>query len=636
MTPTLTRDVRPWRIALPGARAAVLAVQERDGEAVEGTPPAPTRIEGLAVPYDVDIAVGGGREVFRMGAFAQAVREVERGRRHAYLDRHDGRPGAVIDRLWEARDGLHFGAALMANAAAADIRDRLAAGLDGVSVEFVPGDFTDRGSLREYRRNARLAAVAASYAPAYDSARAALRDQSRTTPAVVRRAEPMNLEAMRARRAELVAQAAERRSLAEAEGRDLDTQDRDALTSLDGRVANLDAMIAQAEADARDAATVAAALPVANRSAVTLTRTEPVYRPGVQESYFRDLVRAAQGDGEAGGRLARHRAIVTDLAEQLASRAIDSTQLGGAFPTSYAPDLYVPDVAYGGPFSNFFAETPIASPNPIILPAFGTVTGDTGVQSAQNAALPNVDVATNPVTITPKTIGGESIVSRQAVDGASPGTDVIIGTQLRELLSRDREREIALVLEALTARGVITDTGGTGAGQSGADLIRGLTSAVANMFLDRHLPAEGIFTNGTDWANLVAAVDGSGRPLMPYIGPVNSNGELTAPGAQVGVIAGVPTMGNWAILSALNEIVARRNDARQWASAVLDVRLMERNGPQSVVFAIWQYFAFAVLEPKGVRKWTYTNVLADAASLGITVHEDGDEGKGKGKDKGKD
>jgi len=590
-------------------------------------------VEGIAVPYDVEIALGAGREVFRQGAFAQAVRSVAGGRRLALLDRHDGTPGGAIDRLWEAPDGLHFGASLMSNQAARDIADRLGAGLDGVSVEFLPGDYTDRGSLREHRRNARLAAVAASYAPAYDTARAALRDLSRSTPGVTRRVEPMNLEALRARRAELAAQITERRSLAEAEGRDLDTQDRDAISTLEGRLANLDTMIAQAEADARDQAQVAAALPQ-TRGQVQVTRQEAVYRPGVDHSYFRDMLHAAQGDGEAGARQARHRGLVADLADQIARRAIDSSQLGGAFPTAYAPDLYVPDVSYGGPFSNFFAETPIASPNPIILPAFGTVTGDTGVQSAQNAALPNVDMTTAPITITPKTIGGESIVSRQAVDGASPGTDVIIGTQLRELLSRDREREIALVLEALTARGTITDTGGTGAGQSGADLIRGLTSAVANMFLDRHLPSEGIFVNGTDWSNLVAAVDSTGRPLMPYIGPVNANGQLTAPGAQVGIIAGVPTVGNWAILSALNEIVARANDARQWASAVLDVRLMERNGPQSVVFAIWQYFAFAVLEPRGVRRWTYTNVLATSASLGITVAEDEDaEGKGKGKGK---
>jgi hypothetical protein len=29
------------------------------------------------------------------------------------------------------------------------------------------------------------------------------------------------------------------------------------------------------------------------------------------------------------------------------------------------------------------------------------------------------------------------------------------------------------------------------------------------------------------------------------------------------------------------------------------------------VFAVWQYIAFAVLQPKGVARWTYTNVVAD-------------------------
>jgi hypothetical protein len=96
--------------------------------------------------------------------------------------------------------------------------------------------------------------------------------------------------------------------------------------------------------------------------------------------------------------------------------------------------------------------------------------------------------------------------------------------------------------------------------------------------------------------------------LLAYINPVNAIGQLTAAGFQRGVIGGVPVEPAWAILDPKNEIVARRNDARQWKSAVLDIRLMEREGPQSVVFAIWQYFGFAVLEPKGVRRYVYTNV----------------------------
>ena len=147
--------------------------------------------------------------------------------------------------------------------------------------------------------------------------------------------------------------------------------------------------------------------------------------------------------------------LVSDLASQIERRAVDSSDIASAYPTTHYPDLYVPDIAYSGPLSAFFATTPIAAPNPIAIPTFGTVTGDTDVQTAENAPVANVDITTGPLALTPKTIGGETIVSRQAVDGASPGTDVIIGTQLRELLMRDTEREIALVLEALPAYGAI-------------------------------------------------------------------------------------------------------------------------------------------------------------------------------------
>jgi hypothetical protein len=313
--------------------------------------------------------------------------------------------------------------------------------------------------------------------------------------------------------------------------------------------------------------------------------------------------------------MARHRALVTDLAGQMA-RATDSSDLAGAYPTQYYPDLYVPDVAYTGPLAAFFASTPITAPTPIIVPTFAQVAGDTGVQAAENDPVSNVDVGTAPKTLTPKTIGGESIVSRQAVDGASPGTDVIIGNQLRELLMRDTEREIALVLEALVASGAITDTAGTTPAQSGADLHRGIAQILSKFYAGdaaggtnaRMLPAEGVFLNTTDWNSLVAGEDGNGRPLLAYINPNNALGQMTAAGFQKGIIGGTPVEPAWAILSAINNFVARRNDARQWKSAVLDVRLMEREGPQSVVFAVWQYFGFAVLEPKGVRKYTYTNV----------------------------
>jgi HK97 family phage major capsid protein len=591
--------------------------ERRDAEAAaaDGAPPAPRRIEGVAVPYGVTIPIAGGsaRERFRAGAFREAVAAWTMrgdGARLGVLDRHDGAVVAVVDALADTPAGVRFGAELLDVPEAGPFATRIARGVNGVSVEFVPGQVREaRDGALEHIRGAQLAAIAGAYAPAYDAARVALRD----VRGAQRRIRPMTPDQLRARETELETQAADLRELAEAEGRSLSDTETTQLEDLEQRRANVIALrtTRQAELERRELErqTVAQLRPAGG---AIVTRSEPVYRPGVEQSYFRDMLSAAHGDAAAAERHARHRALVTDLADQLERRAIVSSDLGGAYPTTYMPDLYVPDLAYTGPFGGFFSATTIGAPNPIIVPSFGSVTGDTGVQSPENTALPNVNVATTPITVNPKTIGGEAIVSRQTVDGASPGTDVIIANELRELLMRDTEREIAAVLEALTARGTIADTAGTTPAQSGRDLVRGLNKAVADMYLDRFLPAEGIFTNGTDWMNLVQGEDLNGRPLVPFAGPQNASGDVSS-GLQRAIISGVPTLPAWALTSALNEIVARANDGHQWRSAVLDVRLTERNGPVSIVFAVWQYYAFAVLQPKGVRRWTYTNVLATKA-----------------------
>lgn len=584
---------------------------------VEGQP---TRIEGLAIPYNVAINVRGGRERFQMGAFAESVRAVNSGERLAYLNRHGVDGGimvAAIDSLVEKRDGLYFSAAIIdAIPEAAQTRAQIGAGVNGVSVEFVPGVNARKGDITEHTAGVRLAAIAASYAGAYKAARAQLRSVAHATG---RGTMPsMSVAALTERRNAIDSEIATVRTVAESESRSLDAADLDSISALEGRRANIDALITDAAADVARRDAERASLP-ANRPNTTtpalVTRAETVYGPGRGASFFGDMF-TQNRDSAAAERLHRHKALVIDIANQIETRDVASGDLAGAYPTTYYPDLYVQDIAYTGPLSSFFASTPIGAPNPIIVPSFDSVTGDTAPQSAENAALANVDVATAPITLTPKSIGGETIVSRQAVDGASPGTDLIIGSQLRELLMRDTEREIALVLEALTTSGSIDDTAGSGAAQSGADLHRGIAKILGEFYSGaaaggagaRMLPAEGVFVNSTDWGNLVGGEDSSGRSLLAYINPQNALGQQTAVGFQRGQIGGVPVEPAWAILSELNEIVARRNDARQWKSAVLDIRMFERNGPQSIVFAVMQYFGFAVLQPLGVRRYTYTNV----------------------------
>lgn len=595
---------------MPETRTTSLgSIEIRD---VEGQP---GRFEGQALPFGVTIDVSYGRERFVRGAFADAVRDINAGERVAYLNRHGvdgGVPVGVVNRAEERDTGLWFAGEYLDVPETPQARSAVQSGLNGVSVEFVPGKMRRKGDVIEHYAGVRLAAIAGSYAPAYRTARVALRSVARATG----RGKVPNLTvaALTERRDTITSQIAAVRSIAETEDRALDESETRDIETLGARLTNVDALIIDARADEQRRDTERRSLPSQRTgSPAVVTRAESVYGPQSGHSYFADLM-VANRDAGASERLHRHKALVIDLANQM-DRATDSSDIAGAYPTNYFPDLYVPDVAYSGPLSSFFATTTITAPNPIIVPAFGAVTGDTDVQTAENAALANVDVATGPLTLTPKTIGGESIVSRQAVDGASPGTDVIIGNQLRELLMRDTEREIALVLEALPTSGAIPDTAGVGG--AGADLHNGIAGILGQYYAGaaaggagaRMLPAEGVFVNATDWGNLTGAVDASGRSLLAYVNPQNALGQMgSAPGFQSAVIGGVPVTPAWALLAATNEVVARRNDARQWKSAVLDLRLLEREGPQSIVFAIWQYFGFAVLEPKGVRRYTYTNV----------------------------
>ena len=587
------------------------SIEVRD---VDGTP---GRFEGMALPYGATIDVPYGQERFVRGAFAEQARSINAGERIAYLSRHGadgGVPVGVINHLEERSEGLWFSGDFMDVPETATARSQIGSGLNGVSVEFVPGKFRRKANVVEHYAGVRLAGVAGSYAPAYRDARVALRSVARATG----RTSPMatlSASALTERRDALTRQIATIRQVAESEDRALDDGETTEIDTLNTRVTNVTALIADAEVEAQRRDAERKALPQQSvSSGIVMTRSETVYGPGRGQSFFADLMGVANRDAGAIERMSRHRALVADLAQQIERRAVDSSDIAGAYPTNHFPDLYVTDVAYSGPLTAFFATTPITAPNPITVPAFAVVTGDTDVQTAENAPVANVDVGTAPKALTPKTIGGETIVSRQAVDGASPGMDEIIGNQLRELLMRDTEREIALVLEALPTSGAIPDTAGTAGG--GANLHSGIAGILGQYYAGaaaggagaRMLPAEAVFVNSTDWGNLVGATDASGRPLLAYVSPQNALGQQSsAPGFQAAVIGGVPVTPAWALLSSTNEIVARRNDARQFKSAILDIKLIEREGPQSIVFAIWQYFGFAVLEPKGVRRYTYTN-----------------------------
>jgi len=142
----------------------------------EPDPAGGRRVEGLAVPWDAEatgtLEFGELAERFDRAAFDSIIAA---GRPVPLLNRHDGEVVGVARELWAAPDGLRYRGGLLDTPAARDYAAGVAAGIDGVSVEFRPGKV--RRGARSITHTAvdRLAAIAGAYAPALMGASVALR-----------------------------------------------------------------------------------------------------------------------------------------------------------------------------------------------------------------------------------------------------------------------------------------------------------------------------------------------------------------------------------------------------------------------------------------------------------------------------
>src|SRR5215831_14535276 len=128
---------------MPDIRTTTLGnVEVRD---VEGQP---GRFTGMAVPYGVTIDVSYGRERFVRGAFAEMAQAINTGERVAYLNRHGedgGVPVGILTGLYERDQGCFFDGDYLDVPEAPQARSQVAAGLNGVSIEFVPGKYRRKG-----------------------------------------------------------------------------------------------------------------------------------------------------------------------------------------------------------------------------------------------------------------------------------------------------------------------------------------------------------------------------------------------------------------------------------------------------------------------------------------------------------
>ena len=497
----------------------------------------PRAIEGIAIPYgQVATATENGREAFVPGAFTRSVdgwNGRQDGGRMAFRPAH-GQPAAgVVTALADMPDGVHFRASIFDTPAGNQYLTEVGAGLNGVSIEFAPGDTPPRrsrdGTL--LHRDARLLAIAGSVLPAYDGARISLRDM-----------EDMDVTEETMQEREATAETAEAPVAARA---------------------------------AVEAVTVGDIRP----SSIVITRTEAVYGPRSGQSFIQDLARA-QYDSGAAERQARHTAYLTDISRQM-ERAGDllQSEIPGILPTEFLPGLATPAVAQDTPMSSFYNTYAIADPRPR---TFGKVTTSTAVSTTaktEGAAPTVTDMATTAVTVTPAVYAAQIDVSREVIDAADPIAERLL---LQDLTNRFNETVEAKVLAAVEA-----GSSASGTAITAATPFAGMLGNVNKYYATRYTEAKAQFVPSALYAVALSQLDSAGRPILPYLAPYNANGVVMAGGGGAWINGARVFLSP---ASTTNVVVtAAASDFVIYRSPMLTFRYTEVVGPQSIRIAVFGY-----------------------------------------------
>ena len=350
-------------------------------------------------------------------------------------------------------------------------------------------------------------------------------------------------------------------------------------------------------------------------TAVTAAREPIPYRfdregnltAGVQYDFSRDLIAGSRGDGDALDRATKfvqamkHQFTYGPDARSLALD-VDTTDVAGLNPNRNRPDMYVDQKDFTYPVWDAISKGTLADQTPFVLPKFATATGLVADHVQGTGPTPGTFTATSQ-TITPSALSGRVEITREAWDqGGNPQLSGIIWRQMVKAWFEGLEAAAVAMLDALTPTGITITTAATN-----DDLVRELESALASLqFIRGGFRMRDFFIQVDLYKALVDASDADGRKLLPRIGPVNANGQVSDFFADldIGGLRGRPA---WALAAsgtvAASSYLFDRNDVHGWATA--PQRLQFEYRVEYVDVAIWGYKALANTDLTGVREVIY-------------------------------
>jgi hypothetical protein len=340
-------------------------------------------------------------------------------------------------------------------------------------------------------------------------------------------------------------------------------------------------------------------------SNIYMTRAEQIYRNdatwsgtddhGRRFSLLSDGWKARNGDAAAAERLYRHEQAVAEFERKAEATAqeiwrsdgfaragdVVSSEIAGAYPNQYIPGLFTPQILKGRPMGGFYDRFPIADATPKIFPKVSTST-TTAVQGSEGANPAASDFATTAVSTTPLLYGARTDVSRQVLDGSSPASEVMLMQDLLEGYAQATELVIATAVEA--------GSSASGTAITAATPYAGILGNIVKYATTRFRAAQGQFVPAALFGVAVTQLSaGDGRPLIPAIGPVNSDGTLNPD--NLGFVL-ASAQGAMSYQSTVNVVVtARRADFVIFESPVARFSYDQVVGPAAVRVGIWAYLA---------------------------------------------
>lgn len=232
-----------------------------------------------------------------------------------------------------------------------------------------------------------------------------------------------------------------------------------------------------------------------------------------------------------------------------------------------------------------------------------TITTHTSA-AAQSAEFDAVSATTMVIasnTISKTTVAGQVSLSRQDVDFTSPGAmDLILNDLIGELMLKTDDIAADALLTAANSSGVWDGTT--------TDLMKSIYDAAVDVSSGTNFFPDTIFVSPDVWGQMGQLVDGSNRPVFPYLGSPGLAGQNALGGGNATTWTGSNPLGLEIVVdsnfAAKTMIITNANKAFEYYEDMRGIMSVDQPSTLSRLFSVHAYVSTFAAVSSMIRKIT--------------------------------